>query len=139
MEQNIAQQILDLVNEERVKAGVKSLTLNSRLTTAAATYAVNMATEDFFSHFDPDQKTSPADRIHNVGYSWQRCGENIAAGNSDPKATMTQWMNSPGHKANILNPEFTELGVGYFYLEDDSGEVQYKHYWCQVFATPSPH
>jgi uncharacterized protein YkwD len=55
---------------------------------------------------------------------------------STPEAVVAGWMNSPGHRANILKPELKEIGVGYYFLADDTGKVNYHHYWTQVFATP---
>ena len=55
---------------------------------------------------------------------------------STPEAVVTGWMNSPGHRVNILNPRLKEIGVGYYFLADDTGKVNYRHYWTQVFATP---
>ena len=63
-------------------------------------------------------------------------GENIAAGYASPEAVMSGWMNSSGHRANILNCNFTEIGVGYAYAANDPGTIQYRHYWTQVLAKP---
>lgn len=62
-------------------------------------------------------------------------GENIAAGYSTPEAVVEGWKNSSGHRANLLNPNFTELGVGYYYLANDTGSVNYNRYWTQVFGS----
>lgn len=123
------QQILSLVNIERSKAGLQPLTLNSKLNQAAQNHTNDMISKGYFSHTSPSGSTMTS-RVNAVGYAYSRIGENIAAGGSTASATMTQWMNSPGHKANILNPAFRELGVGY----GPSGD-QYRHYWTQVFGT----
>ncbi|UBF24763.1 CAP domain-containing protein [Kovacikia minuta CCNUW1] len=62
-------------------------------------------------------------------------GENIAAGYSTPEQVVQGWINSPGHRANLLNPSYTELGIGYYYLANDTGSVNYKSYWTQDFGS----
>lgn len=130
-----AQQIVNLTNQERLRAGCAPLTVNVQLTQAAQGHSQDMALRDFFSHTGSNG-SSPADRINATGYRWSRWGENIAAGYSTPAAAMNAWMNSSGHRANILNCNFTEIGVGYYYLANDRGSVNYRHYWTQVFARP---
>lgn len=126
---NFQQQILSLVNVERSKAGLKPLTLNSQLNQAAQNHTNDMISKGYFSHNSPTGSTMVS-RVNAVGYRYSTIGENIAAGSSTASATMTQWMNSPGHRANILNPNFRELGVGYGPSND-----QYRYYWTQVFGT----
>ncbi len=123
------QQILSLVNVERSKAGLQPVTLNSKLSQAAQNHTNDMISKGYFSHTSPSGSTMTS-RVNAVGYTYSTIGENIAAGGSTASATMTQWMNSPGHKANILNPKFRELGVGYGPSND-----QYRYYWTQVFGT----
>ena len=108
---------------------------NEKLVAAARGHSNDMAINDFFSHTGSDG-SSPWDRIERQGYSLASGGENIAAGYSTPASVMDGWMNSPGHRANILNCGFTEIGIGYAYLADDTGSVNYHHYWTQDFATP---
>ncbi|RMI30185.1 CAP domain-containing protein [Nocardia stercoris] len=88
-----------------------------------------MRDQGFFSHTDPDG-TDPGDRIAAAGYTWQAYGENIAQGQADANAVVTAWMNSPGHRANILNCGFTQIGIG---IADGSGGP----WWTQDFGTPS--
>ena len=71
-----------------------------------------------------------------AGYSYSLAAENIAAGYSTPQAVVQGWMNSPGHRDNILNCALQEIGVGYRNLEIDTGSVNYHYYWTQVFASP---
>jgi serralysin len=125
---NFQQQILSLVNIERSKAGLQPLTLNSQLNQAAQNHTNDMISKRYFSHTSPSGSTMTS-RVNAVGYRYSTIGENIAAGNATAAGTMTQWMNSPGHRANILNPNFKELGVGYGPSND-----QYRHYWTQVFG-----
>ena len=126
---DVAQQVLALVNEERRKVGVAPLTLSAELQSAAAIRAEEITQK--FSHTRPDgtnfQTILPNSRYYIAG-------ENIAAGNSTAAKVVQQWMNSPGHRANILRSDYTKLGVGYVYKEN----CQYKHYWVQIFGRPMP-
>ena len=90
---------------------------------------------DFFSHTGADGSTV-GDRVQNSGYQYSNAGENIAAGQTTAVDVVEGWINSPGHRANILNPNYTEIGVGYEYLQNDTGSINYNHYWTQVFGTP---
>ncbi|WJV44294.1 CAP domain-containing protein [Streptomyces flavofungini] len=106
-----AQQVLGLVNAERQKAGCRPLTNNSKLATAAQRHSADMKARNYFSHTSPDG-TDPGKRITAAGYRWSTYGENIARGQQTAKSVMSSWMNSEGHRANILNCSFKELGVG---------------------------
>ncbi|WUC39830.1 CAP domain-containing protein [Streptomyces sp. NBC_00557] len=103
-------QVLKLVNEERAKVGCSPLTASSSLSRLAESFSDDMAARGFFDHTDPDGK-SPWDRAAAAGIA-NLGGENIARGQSDAAAVMQAWMNSPGHRANILNCDFKTLGVG---------------------------
>jgi len=103
-------QILTLVNQQRATAGCHPLTANASLNTLAQNFSDDMAARGFFDHTDPDGHT-PWDRAKALGIS-NLGGENIARGQADAQAVMTAWMNSPGHRANILNCDYTTLGVG---------------------------
>lgn len=130
-----AQQVVDLVNQERQNAGCAPLTVDSRLQAAAQGHSEDMALNDFFSHTGSNG-SSPWDRIVAQGYNFSWAGENIAAGYTTPQDVMSAWMSSPGHRDNILDCNFTDIGVGYYYLANDTGSVNYYHYWTQVFAAP---
>ena len=136
MSTQLINRVLELTNIERAKAGLKPLTLNNRLAQAAQGHSDSMAADDFFSHTGADG-SDIGDRIKDSGYKYSRAGENIAAGQQTAEGVVRGWMNSPGHRANILNPNFTEIGIGYEFLENDRGSVNYNHYWTQVFGTPS--
>lgn len=127
--------VTELTNQHRQAAGCPPLKLEPRLTQAAQGHSEDMALNDFFSHTGSDG-SSPWDRIRAAGYDFVTAGENIAAGYPDPQSVVTAWMNSPGHRANILNCQFEEIGVGYYYLPNDPGQVRYRYYWTQVFAKP---
>ncbi|MGV9451390.1 CAP domain-containing protein [Streptomyces sp. NPDC003635] len=105
-----AAQVLKLVNDERAKVGCSPVAANSALSDLAQAFSEDMAARDFFDHTDPDG-ASPWDRAATAGIT-SLGGENIARGQADAAAVMDAWMNSPGHKANILNCDFKTLGVG---------------------------
>lgn len=102
--------MLSLVNQERAKVGCSPVTANSSLTSLAEDFSKAMADQNFFDHTDPSG-ASPWDRAARLGIT-NLGGENIARGQSDAAAVMDAWMNSPGHRANILNCDFKTLGVG---------------------------
>ncbi|MCA1221673.1 CAP domain-containing protein [Streptomyces sp. 8L] len=108
-----AAQILGLVNQERAKAGCRPLKDDSSLDSLAQDFSDEMAARGFFDHTDPDGRT-PWDRADAAGVQ-KLGGENIARGQADPQAVMDAWMNSEGHRANILNCDYTRLGVGVHY------------------------
>ena len=117
------EQVVQLVNQERAKAGLKPLTMNLKLSDVARAKSQDMRDNKYFSHTSPTYG-SPFDMMKQFGISYRTAGENIAMGYRTPEAVMQGWMNSPGHKANILNSSFTEIGVGY--VADGS-------YWTQQF------
>ncbi|MDT0463986.1 CAP domain-containing protein [Streptomyces gibsoniae] len=102
--------VLDLVNQERAKAGCTPVTASNELTKLAQAFSDDMATRNFFDHTDPDGK-DPWDRAAVLGIT-DLGGENIARGQTTAQDVMDAWMNSPGHRANILNCDFKTLGVG---------------------------
>ncbi|MEV6881568.1 CAP domain-containing protein [Streptomyces sp. NPDC051135] len=120
-------QVLALVNEERAAAGCSPVTANDRLTRAADDYSDVMASSGVMSHTGPDGSTMTS-RVEAAGYQWSTLGENIARGQADAASVMDSWMNSPGHRANILNCSFKELGVGVHF--GDGGP-----WWTQDFGT----
>lgn len=102
--------VLWLVNQIRGKAGLSRLSSDERLRVAARNHSKDMARRDFCDHVNPDGVT-PSQRMSAAGYP-RPGAENVARGQSNPHAVMTAWMNSPPHRANILNPDFATLGVG---------------------------
>lgn len=127
---SVLQRVLDLTNMERSKAGLPPLTFNPQLAAAAQKHSQDMALGDFFDH------RQMVERVRAEGYQYSQVGENIYAGPATPEEAVAGWMKSEGHRRNILNPLFRELGVGYYFLENDQGNVKSKHYWTQVFGTP---
>ena len=117
--------ILELVNAERKKAGCSPVILNATLAKAAQAHSEDMAAHQNMSHTGSNG-SSPGDRITRAGYGWSTYGENVAYGYATPERVMTGWMSSPGHKANILNCAFKEIGIGL---------AQPNNYWTQDFGT----
>ena len=122
----LAQQVLELVNQERAKVGSAPLRLSKILMDGASIRAEEISR--VYSHTRPDGR--PCSSIMKNGE--YMIGENIAAGVSKAQEVVDMWMNSPGHRANILNSDYTELGVGYFYKSDSV----YGSYWVQIFKRP---
>jgi uncharacterized protein YkwD len=121
--------VLEIVNTERAKAGCAPVANNDKLTAAARGHSADMAARNYFSHTTPEG-VDFVTRINNTGYRWSGAGENIAKGQRTPADVMNAWMNSAGHKANILNCGFKDLGVGV--AADSSGTLL----WTQDFGTP---
>jgi len=124
-------QVIALINQERADEGLSALSSQSQLTSAARIHSADMACNDFFSHNSPTTG-SPYDRITAQGYDFSWAGENIAAGYTSPASMVESWMNSPGHRANILNENYIHIGIGYAYW----GDSTYGSYWTAVFASP---
>ena len=138
--QQVGKNILQRVNEARSKprtCGSRSfkaapaLSWNAKLGDAALAHSRDMAAQNYFSHRAPDG-SQVSDRASRAGYSWQRIGENIAAGQGSEEQVMAGWLASPGHCSNIMNPDFTEMGAAY--AIDKSSAA--GSYWTQVFGTP---
>ncbi|MEV6247050.1 CAP domain-containing protein [Streptomyces sp. NPDC051742] len=118
-------EVLRLVNVERAQVGCSPVTADAELAALAGAFSSDMAARGFFDHTDPDGAT-PWERAEQAGVSGLG-GENIARGQADAAAVMTSWMNSDGHRANILNCDFTTLGVGVHFA--DGGP-----WWTQNFG-----
>ena len=126
------ERVLQLVNIERAAVGLSPLEHNPLLAAAAGGHASAMIESDFFGHQGPEGETADA-RAATAGYGGG-VGENLAAGFSTPEDTMDALMASPGHRANILHPDYKSLGVGYAFIVPDSGAVNFNHYWVQNFG-----
>ncbi len=125
--------VVRFTNSYRGEYGLQPLTLNSNLSNSAQTHSEDMALSDFFSHTGSDS-SKVSDRTELAGYESYFVGENIAAGYVTPEEVVRGWMNSSGHRENILNPNYQEMGVGYHYLANDTGEINYNTYWTQDFG-----
>ena len=117
------QEVIRLVNEIRAENGLKALTYDWELSRVARYKSQDMKDNKYFSHTSPVYGT-PFQMIKNFGISYRSAGENIAKGYSTPQAVVNSWMNSSGHRANILNANYTHIGVGY---------VAGGNYWTQMF------
>ena len=116
-------EVVNLVNEIRKEYGLSELTLNTELSAVARTKSQDMKDKQYFSHTSPTYG-SPFDMMKTFGISYRTAGENIAMGYRTPEAVVDGWMNSEGHRANILNSSYKEIGVGY---------VSSGNYWTQMF------
>lgn len=125
IEHAFIQEVVDLVNAERAKEGLSPLTLDTKVSAAAQVRAKEC--EQSFSHTRPNG-SSFATALKEQNVSYRNAGENIAWGQRSPEAVMNAWMNSSGHRANIMNANFTTIGVGYY--QNANG----TNYWCQLFT-----
>ncbi|MFI9238398.1 sigma-70 family RNA polymerase sigma factor [Streptomyces sp. NPDC053079] len=123
---SLGQQVVSLVNSERAKVGCSPVSSNSLLDAAAQGHSDDMAARSFFDHTNPDGK-GPGERVTAAGYKWSTYGENIAYGQQTAAAVMDSWMNSDGHRKNILNCSFKEIGIG---INKAPGGPR----WTQVFG-----
>lgn len=123
---NIENAVIQLVNQERTKDGLPPLTANWELSRVARYKSMDMRDNHYFSHTSPLYGT-PFTMIKNFGISFSAAGENIAAGQATPQSVVQAWMNSPGHRANILSKTYTQIGVGY------AQGGSYQCYWSQMF------
>ncbi len=119
-------QVVELVNAERAKNGLSALTLDSSVSKVARAKSQDMATNNYFSHTSPTYGNAGS-MLKQFGIKYTAYGENIASGQKTPQQVVTAWMNSSGHRANILSSTFTKIGVGY--VTNSSG----KAYWTQMF------
>lgn len=118
-------EVVKLTNAERTKAGLSPLQTDDKLMAAAREKSQDMQSNNYFSHTSPTFG-SPFDRMKALGIAYKSAGENIAQGQRSPQEVVQAWMDSPGHRANILNGKFTHIGVGY---------VKSGNYWTQQFIT----
>jgi uncharacterized protein YkwD len=117
------QQVIDLTNQERTQRGLAPLSMNLKLNVSAEKHSQEMATKNYFSH-QGSNGSQPWDRMRVEGYNYSRAAENIAFGQTTPQQVVNDWMNSTGHRQNILNANLKDIGVGY-----------YNGYWTQNFGT----
>lgn len=122
-------EVIELVNIEREARGLHPLSYNEELTVAARLHSQDMGDQNYFDHTSLDGREY-YERIADAGYDYQSCGENIAAGYATPEAVVDAWMNSDGHRANILHPDYCDIGVGYAAVAGS----HFYHYWTQDFG-----
>jgi uncharacterized YkwD family protein len=119
------QKVVTLTNQERAKQGLPALQVDSALSKVAKAKSQDMYNANYFSHTSPTYG-SPFDMMKQFGISYRTAGENIAMGQKTPEEVVQAWMNSAGHRANILNKTYTHIGVGY---------VAGKNIWTQQFIS----
>jgi uncharacterized YkwD family protein len=117
------QKVVELTNQERAKNGLKPLALDTELSKVAREKSRDMQSKGYFSHTSPTYG-SPFDMMKKFGISYRSAGENIAMGQRTPEEVVNAWMNSSGHRANIMNSSYTHIGVGH---------VATGNYWTQMF------
>jgi len=122
------QEVIDLTNDERTSRGLSPLEADTQLNEVATVKSEDMRDNNYFSHDSPTYG-SPFDMMNHYGVEYRGAGENIAAGQRSPEEVVNGWMNSQGHRENILNADYTHIGVGY--AEGGS----YGSYWTQMFNT----
>ncbi|MCZ8535869.1 CAP domain-containing protein [Paenisporosarcina quisquiliarum] len=120
---SIEQQVLTLTNQERAKAGLKALATDAALMDSARAKSADMSKNNYFSHTSPTMG-SPFDQMKAKGIQYKAAAENIAMGQQSASEVVKAWMESPGHRANIMNGNFTHIGIGY---------VAQGNYWTQQF------
>ncbi|MBK9128154.1 MAG: CAP domain-containing protein [Phycisphaerales bacterium] len=123
-------EVLRLTNLERTSRGLQPLSWHAGLATQADAYACEMINDDFFGHVNPLSGSTLRTRAESASYQYWMIGENLAGGQTSPSQAVQEWMNSPSHRENILNPAYTELGVGVRLGGD------YRIYWVQEFGRP---
>ncbi|MDZ5474021.1 SafA/ExsA family spore coat assembly protein [Bacillus sp. 31A1R] len=124
---NVEHQVIQLTNQERAKYGLKPLVADWQLSRVARYKSVDMRDKNYFSHTSPTYG-SPFDMMRSFGISYRSAGENIAMGQRTPQEVVTAWMNSEGHRKNILSAGYTHIGVGY--ATGGKGP-----YWTQMFIS----
>jgi uncharacterized YkwD family protein len=116
-------QVIDLTNAERKKNGLPALKADASLSKVAQTKSNDMQAKHYFSHTSPTYG-SPFDMMRDFGVTYSSAGENIAMGQTTAQQVVTAWMNSEGHRKNILSPNYTNIGVGF---------TSNGNYWSQMF------
>ncbi len=130
-EDDLAQQVLTLINIERARVGVAPLSWDPTLAGIAEDFACTMAAQDFFDHVNPANGEGPAERAIEGGYEFFGIGENLAGGQTTAAAAVEGWLDSPGHRDNLLSPEWRETGIGV----RRGGSL--RIYWVQEFGKPA--
>lgn len=138
MSTDFAKRVLDLTNAFRAENNLPALSLNPTIATAAQKHSQNMATPNtFFSHWD-SRNWSEVERNNAEGYTGLTIGENISAGQT-PEQVVEGWKASSGHRANLLNRDATEIGIGYYQEQTDADGDGLTHYTTQVFGVKNGH
>ncbi len=131
--------LLAVTNRARADNGISSLKFSYKLGQAAQEHAEDMAEQNYFAHHSPDNLSTIASRIEATGYKFSLAAENLAAGYSSATDVVTAWLNSPGHRENLLNPNYTDVGFGLFFDLDPgvAPQATFENYWVQDFGRPT--
>jgi len=121
--------LITLMNQSRAKAGLRPLQPSRLLGEVARAHSREMSAGDFFSHTSPTG-WGPMERLERAGYAWKAFGENIGCGEDSPEKILLSWMNSSDHRENVLDPAYTEVGIGLV----RGGKC--RTYWTALFARP---
>lgn len=124
------EKLIALINTERSQRGINPVQVDPLLMQMAENHSYDMVNRKFFSHTNPDGD-DPGDRLDNIDYDWLTYGENIGGGQKTAQDIFDAWMDSPGHRDNLLNPHLTEIGIGY------GVGGPYGHYWTAILAKPT--
>ena len=122
------ERVVQLVNAERARYGLDALYMDSRISDVARLKSKDMADLNYFSHYSPTYGMA-SDMLLRFGINYSAWGENIASGQDTPEIVVSQWMNSPSHRENILSPYFPFIGVGYYVGADGTP------FWTQMFTS----
>lgn len=132
-QQQMSRTLLQLTNQARYAAGLLELQLHPKLQQAAQDHAKAMAYGGYFDHVD-NCGQAVGERLLALGYNYRWSGENISAGKNLVEEVFNWWMSSAGHRSNILKAEFSVMGLGYCYIEQD--KLSFHYYWVHTFASP---
>ena len=132
---DLAARMIERINQIRKEHNLAPVAGNRKLARAASIHASDIARNDLFGHRGSDGSRLE-DRLKRVAFKFKLAAENVAGGLQSPEATVDAWMDSTGHRRNLLNPNMCRVGIGYAFVPNDKGRVTYKHYWTLVLARP---
>ncbi|MFM2433204.1 MAG: hypothetical protein RLZZ511_4418 [Cyanobacteriota bacterium] len=127
-------ELLSLINDARRDRNIAPLRFSNTLSRAAQVHVEDIVRHNYELTHTGSDGSSVGDRASRAGYPNRYVGENVAAGTQSVKDTFEMWMDSPGHRDNILDPDYTEIGIGYYLNAPDTS---YDHYWVNVFGNPN--
>lgn len=127
-------ELLRLMNEARQERGLSPLRFSNALQRAAQAHVEDIVSHNYELTHTGSDGSSIGERVRRENYSYRSVGENVAAGHSSAEDTFEQWMNSRGHRENILNPDFSEVGMSYYI---NAPRTTYDHYWVLVLGRPA--
>ncbi len=132
-----AEKLIAAINAVRLVERKPLLRTNPKLNAAAKTHAADMAAREFFGHKNPEGE-GLTERLARVHYKFALALENIAVGQRDPQIVVADWLESDGHKQNLLDPNVRDIGAAYLYYASDPAVARRRHYWVVVLAVAAP-